>query len=105
MPEQLLQVDPADPIIGANIRMTTCTDSHADAWQFAASIRARGVLEAITCHRDRRPAGRPPWPAAADGRRPGRNPVRDRSGSGRRRPGRDRPDHPTSSARTFTASR
>lgn len=52
MPELLLQVDPADLIIGANIRTATCTDSHADAKQFAASIKARGVLEAITCHRD-----------------------------------------------------
>lgn len=56
MPEQLLQVDPADLIIGANIRTATCTDSHADAKHFAASIKTRGVLEAITCHRD--PDGR-----------------------------------------------
>lgn len=54
MPEQLLQVDPGDLIIGANIRTATCTDPHADAdaKQFAASIKTRGVLEAITCHRD-----------------------------------------------------
>ncbi|WP_375426503.1 ParB N-terminal domain-containing protein [uncultured Friedmanniella sp.] len=52
MLEHLLQVEPGDLIIGANIRTATCTDSHADAKQFAASIKARGVLEAITCHRD-----------------------------------------------------
>lgn len=52
MPEHLLRGRPADLVIGANVRSATCTDSQADAKQFAASIKTRGLLEAITCHRE-----------------------------------------------------
>jgi ParB family chromosome partitioning protein len=46
--EELVQVDPATLVIGRNIR----TDTHIDAKEFSASIKARGVLEVITAYRD-----------------------------------------------------
>ncbi len=46
--EVLLQVDAATLVVGSNVR----TDTHPDAKDFAASIRTRGVLEAITAYRD-----------------------------------------------------
>lgn len=45
---QVVEVDPATLVIGANVRV----DTHPDAKEFAASIKARGVLEAITAHVD-----------------------------------------------------
>lgn len=45
---QVIEVDPATLVIGANVRV----DTHPDAKEFAASIRARGVLEVITAHVD-----------------------------------------------------
>jgi ParB family chromosome partitioning protein len=45
---EFLHVDPATLTIGANVR----TETHADAKQFARSIRERGVLEVITAYRD-----------------------------------------------------
>ncbi len=46
--EVLAHVDPATLVVGSNVR----TDTHPDARDFAASIRTRGVLEAITAYRD-----------------------------------------------------
>jgi ParB family chromosome partitioning protein len=46
--EELVHLDPATLVIGANVR----TDVHPDAPEFAASIKARGVLEVITAYRD-----------------------------------------------------
>ena len=45
---QVVDVDPATLVIGANVRV----DTHPDAKEFAASIKARGVLEVITAHAD-----------------------------------------------------
>lgn len=45
---ELIEVDPATLIVGANVR----TDTHPDAREFAASIKARGVLEVVTAYRD-----------------------------------------------------
>lgn len=45
---ELVDVDPATLVIGANVR----TDTHPDAKEFARSIRERGVLEVITAHRN-----------------------------------------------------
>ncbi len=45
---RLYEVDPGELKIGTNVR----TDTHPDATQFAASIKARGVLEVITAHVD-----------------------------------------------------
>lgn len=45
--EQIVQVDPTTMVIGENVR----TDTHPDAKEFAASIKARGVLEPVTAHR------------------------------------------------------
>ena len=45
--EELLQVDPGALVIGPNVR----TDTHPDAREFAASVKARGVVEVITAHR------------------------------------------------------
>lgn len=45
---ELIEVDPATLTVGANVR----TDTHHDAREFAASIKARGVLEVITAYRD-----------------------------------------------------
>lgn len=45
---ELLDLDPATLIIGTNVR----TETHADAKEFARSIRERGVLEVITGYRD-----------------------------------------------------
>lgn len=45
---QVIEVDPATLVIGANVRV----DTHPDAKEFAASIKARGVLEVITAHVD-----------------------------------------------------
>lgn len=42
---QVYRVDPSTLTVGANVR----ADTRADAKDFAASIRARGVLEPITC--------------------------------------------------------
>lgn len=41
---QVYDIDPAVLTIGANVRL----DTHPNAREFAASIKARGVLEAIT---------------------------------------------------------
>lgn len=46
--EDLVWVDPADLLLGANVR----GDTRPDAKDFAASIKARGVLEAITAYRN-----------------------------------------------------
>jgi len=46
--DEFTHVDPGTVVIGANVR----TDTRADAKDFAASIRSRGVLEAITAFRD-----------------------------------------------------
>lgn len=46
--EELIEVDPGTLIIGSNVR----SDTHPDAKEFAASIKARGVLEVITAYRD-----------------------------------------------------
>lgn len=43
---ELVHVDPATLVIGANVR----TDTHPDAKAFSRSIRERGVLETITAH-------------------------------------------------------
>lgn len=44
----LYEVDPGELRIGANVRTDTCPDAR----QFAASVKARGVLEVITAHVD-----------------------------------------------------
>lgn len=44
---EFVHVDPATLVIGANVRI-----DRRDAKEFAASIKARGVLEAITAYRD-----------------------------------------------------
>jgi ParB family chromosome partitioning protein len=45
--EELLQVDPATLVIGKNVRTDTCPGAR----EFAASIKARGVIEVITAYR------------------------------------------------------
>ena len=45
--EELLHVDPGALVIGPNVR----TDTHPDAREFAASVKARGVVEVITAYR------------------------------------------------------
>lgn len=46
--EELVLVDPAGLVLGRNVRV----DTHPDAREFAASIKARGVVEVITAYRD-----------------------------------------------------
>lgn len=46
--EELVHVNPGSLMIGTNVR----ADSRPDAKDFAASIKARGVLEVITAYRD-----------------------------------------------------
>ena len=45
---QFVRLDPSTIKIGANVR----TDLHADAKEFARSIKERGVLEPVTVYRD-----------------------------------------------------
>ncbi|WP_338752270.1 ParB/RepB/Spo0J family partition protein [Janibacter alittae] len=45
---QVVEVDPKTLTIGANVRL----DTHPKAKEFTASIKARGVIEAITAHED-----------------------------------------------------
>lgn len=45
---QVVEVDPKDLTIGANVR----TDTYPKAKEFAASIKTRGVIEVITAHVD-----------------------------------------------------
>ena len=45
--EELLHVNPGALVIGPNVR----TNTHPDAHEFAASIKARGVVEVITAYR------------------------------------------------------
>ena len=45
--EELLEVDPGTLVIGTNVR----TDTRPDAREFAASVKARGVIEVITAYR------------------------------------------------------
>ena len=46
--EEFLHLDPADIIIGTNVR----TDLRADHKEFRKSIKERGVLEAVTVYRN-----------------------------------------------------
>ena len=45
---QFVRLDPSQIKIGANVR----TDLHADAKEFARSIKERGVLEPVTVYTD-----------------------------------------------------